>query len=166
MNSKDRHPFLVPTENARPHYDRNLMTADLLEWVEDPDSWDIKKWRIKHKIPRQRVMEMCNDSDAFRDAYAYVFDVIASRRTEMNHNDEMKDSLYSLHVRVYDRDLDDQKKEEKKYEIEARQSALNKEMQTVSSEINQKYDNVMSQLSSLQNDRKMVESNISADTKS
>lgn len=121
MKSKSkakRHPALVPTENARPHYDREYMAADLLDWVEDPDHWDIKKWRIKHKIPRQRVMEMCKDSDTFRDAYAYAFDVIALRRTEMNHLDEMKDSLYGLHARVYDKDLDDHKKEIAAYEAD------------------------------------------------
>ena len=135
-NSKaKRHPALVPTLNARPHYDREYMAADLLDWVEDPDSWDIKKWRIKHKIPRQRVMEMCKDSETFRDAYAYAFDVIALRRTEMNHLDEMKDSLYSLHARVYDKDLDDQRKDEKKFEIDAKQLAADKDKEKNAADI-------------------------------
>ena len=154
------------TGGVEKKYDREKMADDLIEWVHDEDNWDIKAWRVRHMISRKLVKDLCDSSDKFLNAYAYAFDVIALRRTKMNHLDEMKDSLYSLHARVYDKDLDDQKKDEKKYEIEARQAALNKELQTVSSEINEKYDAVMDQLSSLQNERKIVDTNISAETKS
>ncbi len=159
-------PVINNGEGGRPYYDRDFLTADLLQWVQDPDNWDIKKWRIRYKLPRDTVMRMCDDSTEFSDAYKYAFDVIAARREEMNHNDEMKDSLYGLHSRVYDKDLDAQKKAEKKFEIEVKQAMLEKELQTVSTEINEKYDAVIGQLSSLQKERKIADNNINAEAKS
>jgi hypothetical protein len=118
------HPNYNVNGDGRPRtYDRELMAQDLLDWVENEDSIDIKQWRIKHKITRDKVMDMRNQSENFNDAYAYAFDVLAQRRWEMNHTDELKDSLYGLHARVYDRDLDEQKKSEKKYEIDAKYAA-------------------------------------------
>lgn len=98
--------------HGRPPYNRELMASDLIKWVEeDEDRIEIKEWRIKHKIARHRVIEMCKDSDCFRDAYAYAFDVIALRRHNMNLHDEMKDNLYNQHLRVFDKDLDAMKKD-------------------------------------------------------
>lgn len=86
-------------------YDRDLLADDLIEWVKDSDNWTIKKWRIKHMITLEMVQDLRESSDKFRQAYAYAMDVIANRREEMNHTDEMKDSLYGKHLKVYDKDV-------------------------------------------------------------
>lgn len=143
-------------------WDRDRMADDIIDWVHHEDSIDIKQWRIKHMIARNKVLDMCNDSERFKNAYAYAFDVLALRRFEMNHTDEMKDSLYGMHSRVYDKDLDEQKKAEKKFELECKKLA--EEQMKTPMEINVKFDAMMAQLSSLQKERKIADNNIKEET--
>ena len=109
-------PYPGCETGGAPKIDREWYAENLISWVQDEDNWILKDWRIKWQFSRATVINMCNSSDKFLNAYEYAHDVIASRREKMNHNDEMKDSLYGMHKRVYDRDLDAQLKDEKKFE--------------------------------------------------
>lgn len=151
---------LSPSTGGRPPIDREILAQDLIEWVQDEDHWEIKKWRVKHMIPRQRVMEMCQDSEHFRDAYSYALDTIAVRRQEMNHNDEMKDSLYGKHLKVYDRDVvgvelsyDDYIKDKelaRKKELLREEIKLKAELGIVDSEHDKRLQECLDIISSLQ----------------
>ena len=175
----DEHPYtcvpLIEGTGGRPSYDRDFLAADLMTWVQDPDNWTMKAWRIKHKIPRQTVMDIKATHQGFSDAYAYAMDMIAQRREEMNHNDEMKDSLYSQHVKVYDKDraeydeevkdkqlVRDLQKLQKEIELKAAQGIATKE----EVEYLDRSFGIVDQLQELLSKRKMAASSIKADEKS
>lgn len=160
---------------GRPITNRIEKANDLIKWVEDPENWTIKAWRIKHKITRDQVIEMCDTSVEFSNAYQYAFDVIAQRREEMNHKDKMKDSLYSQHLKVYDRDraeydesvkdkqlIRELKKIEKEIELKMAQGkATDEEIEYLN-----KSFGIVDQLQDLLSKRKIADSSSSADAKS
>jgi hypothetical protein len=176
----DEHPYTcaptIPTGvGGRPPYDRDFLTNDLLEWVQDSDHWTIKAWRIRYRIPRETVNDIRLTHKPFSDAYAYAMDVIAQRREEMNHNDEMKDSLYNQHVKVYDKDraeydesvkdkqlVRDLQKIEREIELKAAQGIATKE----EVEYLEKSFGIVDQLQELLSARKMAVNNSKAEEKS
>ncbi len=147
-------PLPYKNEGGRPvKYDREVLAQDIMDWVQDEDHWSIKPWRIKHRLTYEIVQDMREDSDTFRQAYAYAMDVIADRRERMNHADELKDSLYNQHLHTYDRDrigVEDNREDKKmKREIKIKETSDAKDLLNRDPIINQKYEDLMNQISAL-----------------
>jgi hypothetical protein len=150
-----------PNSGRPRQHDRELMAKDIIEWVQDEDNWIIKEWRIKHMMTRDTVMEMCRDSKVFADAYKYANDKIASRRERMHFLGEMKDNLFNRMLRVYDKDIDSQERDNLAYEY-----SLKEKSQQITPETLSKFEEVISQLDRSRSALNKLETNNNTESRS
>lgn len=148
---------------ARPReHDRDKIAKELLEWAEEETSLNLNKFCALNKLPPSKLSEFAKEDKLFRESYELAKSHLACRREEYLTDGMLHVKAYDLSVAAYDYFVKEERRDQAQFEVGIKkQNDVN-----VTEDIKAMFNDTMNQLSSLQSERKIVESNINKDTKS
>ena len=134
-------------------WDRDEIARKLLEWAQKDDSDNLCGFCAENMLPPSYITVWAKECDNFSKAYDLAKNFVGLRRERKLSKGELHVKAYDLNAQVYDYFLKQEKRAEAEYEAKLKA----KENQMVSDEVVQKFDDLMSALSS---DQRASNSNI------
>jgi hypothetical protein len=150
-------------------WDRDQILHELIEWVKLPENINLNKFcgTREPMLDPAMLSHWAAECDQFRQSYRAAKSLLAARREEWLGCERLHQKAYHLSNKSYNYFDKEEDREEFTFqkELEAR---IGKEIgQTVNSDIVDRLDKTLSQISSLQDSvRKSAASNIRSDEKS
>lgn len=145
-------------------HNREQIALDLVEWAKLDDSINVNKFCAYYEppFPVDNLSDWAKFDKAFRRSYDTAKTFIAFRREEWVSKGKLHVKPYDLAAPAYDKVIKREKRENAKFESKIKQKEENK----VPDIIVTKFDNLMSQISSVQSDLKTASNNNKTDRKS
>ena len=137
-------------------HDRDKIAKNLLEWAEEETSLNLNKFCAINKLPPSKLSLFAKENDEFRQSYELAKAFLAVRREEYLTDGMLHVKAYDISVAAYDYFVKEECRDQTQFEASIKkQNDIN-----VSDDIKEMFEDTMTQLSSLQSERKIADSNI------
>jgi len=137
-------------------HDRDKIAKNLLEWAEEETSLNLNKFCAINKLPPSKLSLFAKENDEFRQSYELAKAFLAVRREEYLTDGMLHVKAYDISVAAYDYFVKEERRDQTQFEASIKkQNDIN-----VSDDIKEMFEDTMTQLSSLQSERKIADSNI------
>jgi hypothetical protein len=170
MNNTHDHPLKKKKEDrvssspkgGRPkEWDKEAIEKALIEWIEQPDSNSLCGFSAKYKIDPDLIMDFADECPSFHRTYNFIKATIGHRREIALSEGTLHPKAYDLNVPVYNKFLRKERRDEKLFDAEIQKDMLlfmqklkEKEIETVSQEVKDQYESLMSQITAFQEKKK------------
>lgn len=139
-----KHPGGRPRE-----WDREQIAKDMIEWARRDDSINLNKFCAtfyEDPIPPSKITIWAKECAEFRKAYESAKAYLGFRREEKLAKNEIHVKAYDLNAQTYDAFLRDERRAQAEFEAKLKAQ----ESEQVDAEHKAKADQILSQLSSMQ----------------
>lgn len=145
-------------------WDREKLKWQILHWAELPNSLNLNAFCCLPDvmIDPPKLLSFVREDPEFRQVYDTVKAFLAVRREEANAEKVLSNCAYAMNHHVYDLIAKEEKREELRFE-----KGLDKQnKEDDNHHLVAKFEEFLNQFDSLRSKRKILESNISTETKS
>jgi len=143
-------------------HDREAIADKLIEWAKGDDSLNLCAFCSKIEIAPSKLSQWAKEDERFRQALDLAKCFIAVRRENKASTGELHLKAYDLNVAVYDYFLKEERRSQLEFECDLKKQLLefgdklkNEVLESVSPELAAQFNNLMSQITTLQNNLKI-----------
>ena len=137
---------------GRPGHDRVKIAKEMLEWAKLDTSVNLNGFTAVSGIVPRNILRWSKEDDDFCRTYDEVKSILGERRERYLTSGTLHVKAYDLNAKVYDAYLKDESRDEKVFEASLKAG----EGEEINEEIKTKQDQILSQISSLQESSRLA----------